>query len=501
MVAASQPEDREPRSEEDATPSPSRSPVRLGTHGEDYIFERAAGLRTGAVGIAVVGTGRDPELLFEEHALGAQCQYFEVLSDATELDENLGPTDGRPEIAERLTSDHWPTKFHALQAAFALETPGNVNAVLRTLRAELTPHGGVYIVRTDRRLHLRKAMIRVQHAAQAQADRPIDALLGDPQPLEEHSAGHDGTYHYLYTPMVLLASPFVRGFTACRVVSEASESYALVVLHAPGRSAPIDPDEITWRDVLSSGLPALRDPASADTSWLQEVNAPAADLDPGTLIQWWTTQLNALFTEATDLGRYRDVDGVLDARGAYRALRTLDRIIANCVRIQADANDHVDRVAAAFEFVDLLPSLSTSSLAAGRAWTTLMHPGNALKLLRRAFADAPADVRDVLIVRAERVTAKLKEETLAAVVPGRRRGGAVQVGHRRKPIVGDVFVAKLLHQLRNTHHGYELEEEAQRDILDAHTGHISAAFPELVVLYVLAVVASPASALSGDWFL
>jgi hypothetical protein len=37
-------------------------------------------------------------------------------------------------------------------------------------------------------------------------------------------------------------------------------------------------------------------------------------------------------------------------------------------------------------------------------------------------------------------------------------------------------------------------------LLDAHTGHISQAFPELVVLYVLAIVAQSREALEGAWF-
>jgi hypothetical protein len=39
----------------------------------------------------------------------------------------------------------------------------------------------------------------------------------------------------------------------------------------------------------------------------------------------------------------------------------------------------------------------------------------------------------------------------------------------------------------------------QRDVLDSNSGHMSVAFPELVVLYVLALAADPTSALSGDW--
>jgi hypothetical protein len=478
-----------------------REGVRLGKAGPDYIFERAAGLHDDAAGIAVVGMDpHDPEILFEEHGLGRRCEYFELLADDVQLNEELGPGAARPEIAERVSSDHWPTKFHALQAAFALESAANANAMLATLRMQLAQEGGgVFLIRTSKRLQRRKALIRVQHAVQAQPDRSLDALFGEPQPLEEHSSGGDGLHHSLYTPLVLLASPYVRGFTASRVIREASESYTLVALHGPGRGVPLDRNEIDWLHVHHNGLPELRDIQLAGVEWIIELNTPAADIPARTLVRWWTDALNDLFTEATDLGRYRAADGVLDARNAYRELRTLDRILANCVRIQADVRDHVGRVGAAFEFFDLLPNLLPQEVDPKRVWTALAEPRAAAKTLRAAFENVPAPIKSVLVERAEKVTATLRDETIQTVVPGRVSKGAVHVGVKRKPMQPNPYVAKVMHQLRNTHHGYELKEQGQRDLLDTHTGHISVAFPELVVLYVLAMAAAPAAALDGLW--
>jgi hypothetical protein len=479
-----------------------RQSVRLGKHGDEYIFKRVQGLHDDVTGIAVVvgGDPDDPEILFKEHGTGERCEYFMLLGEDVQLNEKLGPKNGRPEIAERVTSEDWPTKLHALQAAFALENAANVNQMMATMTKDLVPDGGgVFLIRTSARLQRRKAIIRVQHAAQAQPDRPLDDLLGEPQPLEEHAAGGDGLHHHLYTPLVLLASPYIRGFTASRIIAETGETYTLVVLNAPGHSAPYDRDEITWLRVLHDGLARLRKLELADIDWIAEINAPAADIPAKALVEWWTAQLNALFTEATDLGRYRADDGVLDARNAFRELRTLDRILGNCVRIQANAEDHVGRSSAAFEFFDLFPNLLPQVVDAKRIWAALADPKLALNTLVGAFANAPEPIKSVLTTRATEVTSKLRDETIKTVVPGRFVKGAVQVGHQRKPINQDPYAAKVLHQLRNTHHGYELQEQAQRDLLDTHTGHISVAFPELVVLYVLAIVADPASALDGRW--
>lgn len=422
------------------------------------------------------------------------------MGDDSHFNEELGPDEGTPEIAKRVASEHWPTKLQALQAAFFLEHPAKVNTMLTTLKNEFAANGGgVFLIQTGKRLQRRKAMIRVLHAAQAQPDRSFEDLNGEAQPLEEHSPGSDSLHHHLYAPVVLLPSPFIRGFTAGRIIPEATESHALVALHAPGHTAPLDQDVPTWSKVFESGLPTLRDLGLANSRWIMELNAPAGDLPARLLVEWWTNQLNALFTEITDLGRYRDDDGVLDARNAYRELRTLDRIIGNCIRIQANTEDHVGRVAAAFEFFDLLPNLLPRKFDPKRIWAALGDPKSAAKTLNGAFADVPEPIKSVLTERVGKVTSKLRDETVQTVVPGRFVRGAVRVGHQRTPINPNPYVAKILHQLRNTHHGYELEKQVQRDLLDTHTGHISVAFPELVVLYVLAIVADPARALDGHW--
>ncbi len=168
-------------------------------------------------------------------ASGIPCPYFELMGDDAHFNEELGPDEGTPEIAKRAASDHWPTKLQALQAAFLLEHPAKVNTMLSTLKSEFAAKaGGVFLIQTGKRLQRRKAMIRVLHAAQAQPDRSFEDLNGEAQPLEEHSPGSDSLHHYLYAPAVLLPSPFIRGFTAGRIIPEATESHTLVALHAPG---------------------------------------------------------------------------------------------------------------------------------------------------------------------------------------------------------------------------------------------------------------------------
>jgi hypothetical protein len=99
----------------------------------------------------------------------------------------------------------------------------------------------------------------------------------------------------------------------------------------------------------------------------------------------------------------------------------------------------------------------------------------------------------------ERVVANLEHETVANVLPGRLTSrGRVQVSPTSELTV-DAYVGKLFAQLRNTHHGYELDHETKLALIDSHTGHIPVSFPELAVLYSLALVADASTAFSGKW--
>lgn len=481
-----------------------RHPVRLGMHGGESVFGKVQGLHDAITGLAVVGGAGtdDPEVMFEEHGTGDVCQYFADLGVEAMLNEDLGPHEPRPDIRERTGSEDLRVAWHAMRAAFLIEQPAYVNAMVRSLRERHESDGGaVALIGISRRFQRRTGTIRMLHTARAQPERAWLDIVGGPHPLEHHASGADIFRSGLYVPLVLLGSPFARGFVAGRAIVESTETVLLVVMGARSTGAVLRDLDVTWRNVYEDTLPDLRVLDGQGTTWLRQTNHHAVNLDAGLLMRWWTAQLNALFTEATDLGRYRLPDGHFDAGNAYRELRSLDRIISNCARIQIHPDEHALRVAVAFEFFDLLPNILDKKVRAAHVWGTLVNPSKAGKLLHQAFAAAPTGIRDILVARTDAVLAKLREETLEHVMPGRLQRGRVTIGAAGDgTLQADDFIANVFHQLRNTHHGYELDHGSKRDLLDAHTGHISLAFPELVVLYVLAILAQPREVLAGAWF-
>jgi hypothetical protein len=478
-----------------------RQPVRLGQHGNgDYLYDVFKGLHDPVTGVATVSMPPDPEIIFEEHGTGQTCEYFKLLRDA-QLNPDLGPAVSLTEASKRLADEDPRVRFHAIAGVFSLEPAKKVNEMIASLRKDLeATGGGAWIVQATWRLGRRMAMVRVLQAAHAQPDRPIETLVTEPHPLEDHAARGDTGGQHFYDPIMLLASPYALGVIGVRPVAEAHETYLLIITFGHDRGVRLEDGEIEWADLYREWTPYQRRGA-VGWSWIAKLNGRAAKIETNVLLEWWTRSLNGLLTEATDLGRFRLDDGLLDARNTYRELRTLDRIFVNCVRIQVHPRDHATRVGAAFEFFDLLPGILDHRVRAWEVWEALLNPDRAEKILTAAFASAPKPIAEHLVSRAAAVLECLRGETLEAVVPGRRVERGVLVGDKTgPPIPDDVYVAKLYHALRNTHHGYQLLAAEQRDLLDSTSGHISACFPELVVLYVLALAADPVLALSGDWF-
>jgi hypothetical protein len=188
--------------------------------------------------------------MWEEHGMDETCKYLQVHQDAT-LNEDLGPSSGRPRIAERLGSDDDRVRLSGILAAFALERADNVNAMLGSLRQGQGPEGGgAWIVQQTERFQRRMAAFRLLHAAQAQSDRPFEVRLGEPEPIGRHAAGGGVTLAHLHYPLVLLASPFATGIVGERVVKDAGEAYLLVLTFGDDQGFLMRDADVLWGDLL-----------------------------------------------------------------------------------------------------------------------------------------------------------------------------------------------------------------------------------------------------------
>lgn len=466
-------------------------------HGGQSIYDQAKGLHEDAAGLIAIpgGPADDPLLMFEEHGMDQTCRYFD-LRPTWSLTPGLHPDENTPQLRSMVGDPDIRRNWFALRHIFTQEDPVYANEIIASLRTEIGSGGLAPLVAVSRRFQRRWTVVRMLASAQTQPDQPLPNFVGASHALDFHGNAIYRTY--VYEPLVLLGSPITRGFVTGRGIQETSETVLFVLMAGVGDGRLIKEDEVTWSTLYEADLPALRDLDSAGTKWMAETNRAVHDIDATTLLTWWTRNVNVLFTEATDLGRYRQQDGLLNAGRAHRELLTLERVIANCIRIQARPADHLTRVGLAYEFFDLLPSLISPHVEPPHVWGQLANPANAKRILDRAFVDSPESIRKYFRKRTNAVLKKFSEETLAHVVGDLASGSKVDVGGT--PYANDTYIAQLLHQFRNTHHGYELDDPRKIALLTSHDGHVTEAFPELVVLYTIALITAGPTALDGDWF-
>jgi hypothetical protein len=472
-----------------------REPVRLGSHGGQSIFEQAKGLHDDAAGLVVIpgGPADDPLVMFQEHGMNEICRYFDLRPNAL-LPLGTQPDENSPGLRSLVGDDDIRRNWFALRHIFTQEDPKFANTIISSLRAEMGSGSLGPLIGVSPRFQRRWAAIRMLASIQSQPNRALPDFVGAAHALDFH--GNAIYRAYIYEPLVLLGSPFTRGFVTGRGIV-GGETVLFVLMAGVGECQVIKDEEITWSTLYEADLPSLRGLDGDDRQWMGQTNRAVHDIDARTLLTWWTRSVNELFTEATDLGRYRHDDGLLNAGRAHRELLTLERLIANCIRIQTRPTDHLARVVLAYEFFDLLPNLVSGRFDPPHVWGQLGNPSVAKRTLDRAFASSPEPIKTYLRKRTNAVLKKLKDETVEHVVGTLASKKKVDVNGT--PYAQDTYIAQLLHQFRNTHHGYELDDPRKTALLASHDGHVSAAFPELVVLYTVALITDSKRALDGGW--
>jgi hypothetical protein len=177
------------------------------------VFEQAKGLHDEAAGLSVVvgGKGTDPLVMFEEHGTDQVCQYFVEQRNGI-LAPGLQPKIHSPELRELVGDEDTRRNWFAIRGIFGQEDPAYVNTIVEQLRKESSNGGLASFVEVARRLQRRTTVVRMLASAQAQPARPLSEIAGSPHPLDHHAGGAHVFVSYLYEPLLLMGSPFSRGF-------------------------------------------------------------------------------------------------------------------------------------------------------------------------------------------------------------------------------------------------------------------------------------------------
>lgn len=447
-------------------------------------------------------TGR-PEVArirLRERAAGRDARLVQVnlLADARNVDSagayarlarlrrhaNVQGTDPRVIAAEleRLRNEH-PTDVGAWLSAVQLAVMGapmaaaahTVQQALRDSILPNLPHAAAYLIDVDDKLPFRATMLRAllyigsegaeppQRAPDGLTFRSATGLIGDL---------NLGLHAYV-APLFLSCAPWVWGFTAARAGGVIAFVFGEPITGRRGESA--EPLQLFTPVGNRGGQP----PAPAIGS-----------RDQAATLAWWVRQLDRLLTEVLDPTNHAP-GGVLDAQRAFAVHLSTEQLFRSVQSLSVHDRDPIARRTMMFDALDTLAGL------VGTSFDVRCQLGHAQSVLDDLLGVLPADVAAVLLPRAERAVAALRELQDGFFLPSRVTGTTIRLPDRSgvdHPVPLEFAAASWLRVLRNAGHGFGSKpaKKARDDILlTAHDGTVPADLPDLPYLYLLELLAHP----------
>jgi hypothetical protein len=234
--------------------------------------------------------------------------------------------------------------------------------------------------------------------------------------------------------------------------------------------------------------------------------AAAEPSDGERLLAWWTEQLNVIYSHATDPTRFTDEHGFYDPNAQTAWLITVERLMGDLTSLLAEpqATD-LDRVQLAFDLLDKAETL----LGYGRddtskGFAALLRRDRAAPAVREAYRSMPTGISDRLGTEADRLFEKVYADILENTVDYRRTPKGVRVAGRDgqlHALDNDSYVSRLVRAIRNSSHGVieVLRDSADRYLLATNSGGIPAAFPTLVAMIGIAILADITAVANGGF--
>ena len=223
------------------------------------------------------------------------------------------------------------------------------------------------------------------------------------------------------------------------------------------------------------------------------VPPPAPAIGPkeqAAALNWWVRQLDRLLTEILDPGNHAPA-GVLDVQRAFTAHLSTEQLFRAVQSLSVHDRDPIARRTLMFDALDTLQGLS------GTTFDTRCGYTHAQGVLDDLYAVLPSAVAAVLLPRANRAVAALRELQEGFFLPSRVSGGTILLPSRSgpdQPVPLEAAAASWLRVLRNAGHGFGSKpaKKARDDVLlMAHDGTVPPDLPDLPYLYMLELLAHP----------
>jgi hypothetical protein len=388
--------------------------------------------------------------------------------------------------------------FQAVQAGLV----GTVNDAPAFLEVQLPalfeqfPHGSLWLISVGDTLLARLAFLRSRYALELTPDIHLDPEeLLSLRALEGHSITQGVAFDDLFKPVLLTFSPGTVGHPF------AWHPHVLVFLF--GMS--IDLRQREPRSLQSLYPPGIVPPTEEEEPWADFwMNPEPGDVE--SLLAWWVTRLNILYSHATDPTRFERL-GRHDAGAQYAWFLTLERLLLDAIIILAGVQDaQATRLQAAFDLLDKAEALlGYGRRGSGAGFKRLLRRSPMLARLDEAWEQLPLRLRPRFRAHGSALYSLVYEHVYEHTLTYRRTPSAVKVWNERaNRLVGrplDNYVPDIVRAVRNSSHGFlEQVKGDDRYLIATHDGCLPRPLGDLAALIMFGLVTDADRLSRGVWF-
>jgi len=386
-----------------------------------------------------------------------------------------------------------------LTALFPEEVPGYLQRQVPLLFNEFND-GSLWFFEVDRLLTRRIALLRILLALETIPDF-LDATKNEmPQvhTLQEHSLTSGAAFESLIEPLLLAVPPTSLGY------SFGWMPHGLVFLFGHP-TLVIEDHPPTFASLY---VPRIHG-SGAGFHWRESdffENLTTADIE--SLLQWWVSRLNVIYSFAVDPTNFADANGRFHAARQTVWFMTFERLMADALSIgsspQASA---LSRQETGFDLLDKAEALlGYGRDRTGKGFQRLLRRNEMIPRLDAIWdARLPMQLRQRFQAHTRHLYDRIYSHVRGEAYDFRLTAYGINVWSSEKGQLiewsWDAFVPRLVRAVRNSAHGLmETFEGNDKDLVVAHSGEMPPELPELAAFLALALVADAERLCAGTWF-
>jgi hypothetical protein len=254
--------------------------------------------------------------------------------------------------------------------------------------------------------------------------------------------------------------------------------------------------------------PVIQRGTSRDHHWDTGFFEGIASGEIESLLQWWVSRLNVVYSHATDPTRFAHPTSSMARPSEMTAwLLTFERMLADLLAIASiPQGAPIVRLAMAFDLLDKAEALlGFGKRRSGAGAKRLLNRSEMIGRLDRIWDERlPLQLQSRFKAHSRELFDRLYEGIQAAAYPYRVHGAGIKVWSRKTQTLQqwswDGYVPALVRQVRNSAHGLlEALDTSDRGVIESHSGQLPPELPDLACLIAFALVADAEKLCERSW--